>query len=297
MEITLGGLSSPSPDGRARRDGPIQNSDYSNVEKTLVGYATERTRPDADGREKIVAGASSEDTLELSREARKMLGARSANRPDNSDSPGNTLNGSGDADGQKAISASLLGRAAEADAEDGENGEGKAQPAAGGGDTVELSPEAQKMVDSLKARDREVRAHEAAHVAAGAGVVTGGAQFTQQRGPDGNMYAIGGEVGIDTSPIPNDPEGTKAKARQIASAALAPADPSPQDRAVAASARQMEAKAASEQANARADERNSRNAQDSQGSAAQSRQAVTAYNAASANDAANPIARAYRAVA
>jgi hypothetical protein len=294
MEITLGGLSSSSSDGRARRDGSIQNSDFANIEKTLVGYAAERTRPDADSRKKIVAGASDEDTLELSREAKRMLGAKSANRPD---SPESTLNGSGDADRQEAISASLLGRAAEADAEDGENGEDKAQPAAGGGDTVELSPEAQKMVDSLKARDREVRAHEAAHVAAGAGVVTGGAQFTQQRGPDGNMYAIGGEVGIDASPIPNDPEGTMAKARQIASAALAPADPSPQDRAVAASARQMEAKAASEMANARADERNSRNTQDSQDSAAQGRQAVSAYTAASANDAANPIARAYRAVA
>jgi len=288
MEISLGGLSSPSPDSHARRDGPVQNSDYANVEKTLVGYAAERTRPDADGREKIAAGASDEDTLELSREARRLLGT-------GSDRPDSALNGSGDADRQEAILASQLGRAAEADAEDSEDGKGQKQSAAGGGDTVELSPEAQKMVDSLKARDREVRAHEAAHVAAGAGVVTGGAQFTQQRGPDGNMYAIGGEVGIDASPIPNDPEGTMAKARQIVSAALAPADPSPQDRAVAASARQMEAKAASELANARADERNSRN-EDSQGSAAQGRQALSAYTAA-ANDAANPIAKAYRAVA
>jgi len=289
-------LSSPNPDGRARRDGPVQNTDYANVEKTLVGYAAERSRPDADGRERIAAGASDEDTLELSREARRMLGARQDNtdRPENPNSPESALNGSGDANGQEAVSASALGRAAVADTEEGKDGEGQKQSAAGG-DSVELSPEAQKMLDSLKARDREVRAHEAAHVAAGAGVVTGGAQFTQQRGPDGNMYAIGGEVGIDASPIPNDPQGTMAKARQIASAALAPADPSPQDRSVAASARQMEAKAASELANSKADERKSQNSQDTQAAAAQGRQAISAYTAA-ANDA-NPIAKAYRAVA
>ncbi|MDR2562154.1 MAG: hypothetical protein LBC63_10345 [Holophagales bacterium] len=291
MEITLGGLSSPNPDGRARRDGPVQNTDYANVEKTLVGYAAERARPDIDGREKTAAGASGEDTLELSREARRMLGAK----PDNPESPESALNGSGDANGQEAVSASTVDRAAEANAEESKDGEGQKQSAAGSGDSVELSPEAQKMLDSLKARDREVRAHEAAHVAAGAGVVTGGAQFTQQRGPDGNMYAIGGEVGIDASPIPNDPQGTMAKARQIASAALAPADPSPQDRSVAASARQMEAKAASELANAKADERSSQNAQDTQATAAQGRQAINAYTAA--NNDSNPMAKAYRAVA
>jgi hypothetical protein len=299
MEITLGGLSSPNPDGRARRDGPVQNTDYANVEKTLVGYAAERTRPDADGRERVAAGASDEDTLELSREARRLLGAKPDNtgRPENLGSPESALNGSGNANGQEAVSASRSGRAEKADTEEGGDSEGQKQPAAGGGDSVELSPEAQKMLDSLKARDREVRAHEAAHVAAGAGVVTGGAKFTQQRGPDGNMYAVGGEVGIDASPIPNDPQGTMAKARQIASAALAPADPSPQDRSVAASARQMEAKAASDLANAKAEERNSQNAQDSQAAVTQGRQALGAYTAASAADNANPIARAYRAVA
>ena len=112
-------------------------------------------------------------------------------------------------------------------------------------DRLELSPEAQRMVEELKARDREVRAHEAAHVAAGGGVVKGGAQFSMQRGPDGQVYAVGGEVAIDTSRT-DDPRANMAKARQIIAAALAPADPSPQDRAVAATASQMEAQAASE---------------------------------------------------
>ncbi|MDR1842037.1 MAG: hypothetical protein LBQ86_08990 [Holophagales bacterium] len=114
---------------------------------------------------------------------------------------------------------------------------------ANSGDSLELSPEAQRMLEDLKARDKAVRTHEAAHLAAGAGITKGGAQYTTQRGPDGNMYAIGGEVPIDASEVPNDPQATIAKARQIAAAAMAPADPSPQDRAVAAQARQMESQA------------------------------------------------------
>ncbi|RMH09679.1 MAG: catalase [Nitrospirae bacterium] len=105
----------------------------------------------------------------------------------------------------------------------------------------------------LKARDREVRAHEAAHLAAAGSVATGGAQFTFQRGPDGQLYAVGGEVHIDTSPVPGDPEATIRKARTIRAAALAPANPSAQDRAVAAQASRMEAQARQELAQERAD--------------------------------------------
>ena len=74
-------------------------------------------------------------------------------------------------------------------------------------------------------------------MAAGAGL-TGGATFTYQVGPDNQRYAVGGEVGIDTSPAA-DPEETIAKAQQIRAAALAPADPSSQDQKVAAMAAQM----------------------------------------------------------
>lgn len=105
-----------------------------------------------------------------------------------------------------------------------------------GGQT--LSPDEQNQVEKLKARDRQVRQHEQAHMAAGAGMITSGASFTYQRGPDGVNYAVGGEVGISTSPG-RTPEETIQRARQIRSAALAPADPSGQDRAVAAKAAQM----------------------------------------------------------
>ncbi len=53
--------------------------------------------------------------------------------------------------------------------------------------------------DKLKQTDQEVKAHERAHMSAGAGVVMGGASYQYQRGPDGKMYAVGGEVKIDTS--------------------------------------------------------------------------------------------------
>lgn len=96
----------------------------------------------------------------------------------------------------------------------------------------------QKIVDQLASRDREVRAHEQAHAAVG-GQYAGSPTYTYQRGPDGVSYAIGGEVSIDTSPIPNDPEATLRKAEQIARAANAPAEPSGQDRSVAAQAAKL----------------------------------------------------------
>lgn len=118
----------------------------------------------------------------------------------------------------------------------------------GTGDTLQLSDEAQKQIAKLKRRDQEVRAHEAAHMAAGGGLVRGGASYTYQRGPDGQNYAVGGEVSIDTSPVDGDPEATIRKAEQIKAAALAPASPSAQDRAVAAAAGAMAAAAMAEQA-------------------------------------------------
>jgi len=102
-----------------------------------------------------------------------------------------------------------------------------------------------QQVREMKQRDREVRAHERAHMAAGAGLVKGGATFSMQRGPDDRMYAVGGEVSIDTS-SEKDPEATIRKMQQVKRAALAPADPSSTDRAVAARAGQIEAQARQE---------------------------------------------------
>ncbi|EXI72179.1 MAG: SprA-related family protein [Candidatus Accumulibacter sp. SK-11] len=72
-----------------------------------------------------------------------------------------------------------------------------------------------------------------------------GASFSYAIGPDGQRYAVGGEVGIDTSPG-RSPEETLDKAARIRAAALAPADPSPQDRQVAAMATRMAMQASME---------------------------------------------------
>ncbi len=104
-------------------------------------------------------------------------------------------------------------------------------------------PRIRALVAELRQRDREVRAHEAAHAAAGGAYVRGGPSFQYTRGPDGRLYAVGGEVQIDVSPVSGDPEATIAKMQVVRRAALAPARPSAQDRAVAARAAQAEMRA------------------------------------------------------
>jgi hypothetical protein len=113
-----------------------------------------------------------------------------------------------------------------------------------------LSAEEQQQVDKLKARDREVRTHEQAHIAAAGGAHVSGPSFSYQQGPDGQRYAVGGHVDIDVSPG-RTPEETLRKARAVERAATAPAEPSGQDQAVAAQARQMALQAMAEQAAAR----------------------------------------------
>jgi hypothetical protein len=121
---------------------------------------------------------------------------------------------------------------------------GKAPPGKAGG-KADVKP-TDPTVLKLRARDTEVRAHEAAHIAAGGSFVRGAASFTYETGPDGKAYAVGGEVSIDTSPVPGDPQATIAKMAVIRAAALAPSDPSGQDISVAASASEQEAKARAE---------------------------------------------------
>ncbi|CAO3444797.1 putative metalloprotease CJM1_0395 family protein [Azospirillum largimobile] len=117
----------------------------------------------------------------------------------------------------------------------------------GGGatDTVSLSDAAQQQVQKLKQVDANVRQHEAAHQAAG-GSHAGGASFTYTRGPDGKSYATAGEVPIDVS-SESEPAETVAKMEQVKAAALAPADPSPQDMRVAAQADAAKLQAQAEQ--------------------------------------------------
>lgn len=99
----------------------------------------------------------------------------------------------------------------------------------------ELTPDEERRVAELKRTDRQVRAHEQAHAAVG-GQHAGSPSYTFETGPDGRKYAVAGEVAIDTSPVPNDPEATIEKMEQVKAAATAPVEPSAQDRQVAAKA-------------------------------------------------------------
>ncbi len=131
--------------------------------------------------------------------------------------------------------------------EDKENQEEKNMTIVNG---KELEPDQVQYVRELESIDRNVKAHEAAHIAAGAGVVSGGASYGYTRGPDGKMYATSGEVPISIKEG-KTPKETIQNARQIVAAAMAPADPSPQDYKVAASAIQMENQARTKHKNKR----------------------------------------------
>lgn len=105
----------------------------------------------------------------------------------------------------------------------------------------ELDQKSVQTVRELQRIETSVQAHEAAHMAAG-GSLAGGASYGYTQGPDGKMYITSGEVPI-SMPSSDDPNQNIAYARQVAAAAMAPADPSPQDYKVAAQAAQMEMRA------------------------------------------------------
>ncbi len=103
----------------------------------------------------------------------------------------------------------------------------------------------QQQIEELKARDTEVRVHEQAHASVG-GQYAGSPSYEYQRGPDDTNYAVDGEVQIDVSEIPGDPQATIDKMQTVRAAALAPAEPSSADRAIAADATQKMAAAQAE---------------------------------------------------
>lgn len=103
-------------------------------------------------------------------------------------------------------------------------------------DATALTADEQREVQRLKHRDAEVRRHEAAHAAAG-GAHAGAPHYDFETGPDGRRYAVAGRVSISLADVPGNPEASARKLEQVVRAALAPAEPSGADRAVATSAR------------------------------------------------------------
>lgn len=125
-----------------------------------------------------------------------------------------------------------------------DNNSVEAKQAANKAEQVQAESE-QAELQELKKRDQEVRTHEQAHMAMG-GQHAGAVSYEYQTGPDGVRYAVGGEVPIDVSEVVDDPQATLEKMMLIQRAALAPAEPSSQDRQVAAQAGQKAAQAINE---------------------------------------------------
>jgi hypothetical protein len=114
------------------------------------------------------------------------------------------------------------------------------------GTARKLDAERVALLSQIATTDRQVRAHEQAHLTAAGAYATAGPSYSYTVGPDGQRYAVAGEVSLDTSPDPSGPEATVQKAKVIQTAANALADPSTQDRMVAAQAARMEAAAEAE---------------------------------------------------
>jgi hypothetical protein len=109
--------------------------------------------------------------------------------------------------------------------------------------STELTTDEKAELAKLQSIDSKVRAHEAAHQSGTA--ASGGASFTYVKGANGVMYAVGGEVPIRMQ-SGSTPQETMANAQGVIATALAPADPSAQDIAVASKARVILMKAQQE---------------------------------------------------
>ena len=138
----------------------------------------------------------------------------------------NASRSSGDAEAEQ-------GDAAQADRAEGPTADREARERQAEERAVAQQRQDQQIIRQLSSRDQEVRAHEQAHAAVG-GQYAGAANFTYERGPDGVNYAVGGEVPIDVGAIQGNPQATLEKMLVVQRAALAPAEPSAQDRRVAA---------------------------------------------------------------
>ncbi len=122
---------------------------------------------------------------------------------------------------------------------------------AGSTENAQQDADIQRQVQELVQIQNKVIVHEQAHMAVG-GSLAGGASYSYTNGPDGKRYITGGEVSISIPSVDDPAEQIRLMAR-VRAAALAPADPSPQDRSVAASASAREGQAAMELARKRAE--------------------------------------------
>ena len=214
---------------------------FPSININTANVYTETARRDNQLREVIPPAAAN---TAGSTENKAQSDAEKAKLPGNSDS--STYNATGKIADDKTIAQ----REGNADS-DQDNAEQEKQQAAeevSEQEELQLEQELQQ-IKELKARDTEVRTHEQAHAAVG-GQYAGSPSYEYQRGPDGTNYAVGGEVPIDVGVINGDPQATIDKMQTVRAAALAPAEPSGADRAIAADATQKIAAAQAELASA-----------------------------------------------
>ncbi|WP_413400927.1 putative metalloprotease CJM1_0395 family protein [Pseudoalteromonas sp. KJ71-7] len=214
---------------------------FPSININTANVYTETARRDNQLREVIPPAAAN---TAGSTENKAQSDAEKAKLPGNSDS--STYTASGKIVDDKTI-AQREGNA-DSDQDDAEQEKQQAAEEVSEQEELQLEQELQQ-IKELKARDTEVRMHEQAHAAVG-GQYAGSPSYEYQRGPDGTNYAVGGEVPIDVGVINGDPQATIDKMQTVRAAALAPAEPSGADRAIAADATQKIAAAQAELASA-----------------------------------------------
>ena len=107
-----------------------------------------------------------------------------------------------------------------------------------------ISGDQSKEVEDLKRKDKEIREHEQSHLQSG-GSYAHAPQYVYKTGPDGNKYVVEGKTQI-VFQEGDSPEDTIKIAHTIMKAALAPKEPSNEDRRVMAEALRMEQRAKQE---------------------------------------------------
>ena len=195
----------------------------------------------------------------------------------------------------KGVSDGIDNAVKGSDSEDGTGDEANTsgEPTAKSTTGKELSEEEQAEVEDLKERDQEVRTHEQAHKSAG-GQYAAAPTYSYERGPDGKQYVTDGEVSIDIGEE-SDPQDTINKMQVVKRAAMAPAEPSAQDRRVYAEASQKEAQARQELNEQKAEEEqaggaskdNTASTNASKGTAGESNAAINAQGDESSSNSIN----------
>ncbi|WP_145185463.1 hypothetical protein [Planctomycetes bacterium Pla163] len=110
----------------------------------------------------------------------------------------------------------------------------------------EVDAEAVRELRQLQRSDRQVRLQENLKRQMGAEHVRGGAEYSFVEGPDGRRYAVSASSEFELPDANTDPRQAAHDAAQIRRAVLAAARSSPADRALAARATSLEARARAE---------------------------------------------------